>query len=490
MPKHSVAKESSKIPFWRDVRVRSWALQALLLAIVGLFFFYLYSNFKTRTASSPVPLGFDFLYGRAGFPIEGSSFDNDSVLWKAFIVGFLNTVRLVIPGLILTTIVGILIGIARLSKNVVLRSAASGYVEAVRNIPLLVFVIVVYFGFVQTVFPRFNSATDDTVPTTWDFWGDNVIDSRRSLDPWFAGTGSTLFIVLMIAVLAWIAVFYWGGDILGDQGFLQARLWGVAAFVTVMLVGWFGFGYSINFSEVIPESGEGNVIVSRRGLDIPWFVGSKSTLLFIFAAAVLAWFVVARWRRSVFARTGAAARTGLWGVAAFAVVFFAGWLLFGYGITTPEVIPDENNGAVTKATGGINMSGGYFAMLVALVMYTSSHVAEIIRGSIQAVHKGQDEAAAALALSAFQRMWHVVLPQALRTAIPPLGNQYLNLMKNSSLAGIVAYFDLTKVAGTAVGGSSPAIPAFLVTMSIYLFFSLTIALLINIYNRRMALVTR
>ena len=98
------------------------------------------------------------------------------------------------------------------------------------------------------------------------------------------------------------------------------------------------------------------------------------------------------------------------------------------------------------------------------MIYTASHIAEIVRGSIQAVPSGQAEAADAVALSGFQRMWYVILPQAFRIAIPPIGNQYLNLIKNSSLGAAIGYYDLTLVAQTTVGNGSPAVPVFVLTM--------------------------
>ena len=98
-----------------------------------------------------------------------------------------------------------------------------------------------------------------------------------------------------------------------------------------------------------------------------------------------------------------------------------------------------------RTIGGIRVDPSYFALLFALVIYTASHIAEIVRGSIQAVPRGQGEAADALALSGFQRLWYVVLPQAFRIAIPPIGNQYLNLIKNSSLGAAIGYYDLTLV---------------------------------------------
>ena len=132
----------------------------------------------------------------------------------------------------------------------------------------------------------------------------------------------------------------------------------------------------------------------------------------------------------------------------------------------------------------------FFALFFALVIYTASHIAEIVRGSIQAVPLGQAEAADAVALSGFQKMWFVVLPQAMRIAIPPLGNQYLNLIKNSSLGAAIGYYDLTLVAKTTVGNGSPAVPVFALTMLVYISLSLVTSFIVNVANRRMALVER
>ena len=116
----------------------------------------------------------------------------------------------------------------------------------------------------------------------------------------------------------------------------------------------------------------------------------------------------------------------------------------------------------------MRLDPSYFALLVALVVYTASHIAEIVRGSIQAVPRGQDEAAQALALSGFQRMWYVVLPQAFRIALPPLGNQYLNLIKNSSLGAAISYFELTNVTQISVGQQLAGRPGVHAHAGIYL----------------------
>ena len=135
--------------------------------------------------------------------------------------------------------------------------------------------------------------------------------------------------------------------------------------------------------------------------------------------------------------------------------------------------------------GGIATNDGYIAITLALGVYTASHIAEIVRGSILAVPKGQNEAANALALSGFQRYRFVVLPQAARIALPPIINQFLNLVKNSSLATAVAFPEITSVVRTAIGNGNPAPQMILILMGCYLAFSLFISLIMNIVNRRL-----
>ena len=192
---------------------------------------------------------------------------------------------------------------------------------------------------------------------------------------------------------------------------------------------------------------------------------------------------MARWRRAVADRTGRPARSGLWAIPAALVVLVLAWIVLGLGGTAPEL-----DGR--RVFGGITMTPAYFAALLALVAYTSSHIAEIVRGSIQAVPRGQGEAGDTLALSAFQRMWYVVLPQAMRIAVPPTGNQYLNLTKNSSLAAVISFPELTKVTQLAVATRAPAVPSYTLLLLIYLAISLLISLVVNLANRRLAIVER
>jgi general L-amino acid transport system permease protein len=140
--------------------------------------------------------------------------------------------------------------------------------------------------------------------------------------------------------------------------------------------------------------------------------------------------------------------------------------------------------------GGFQGLTAYFAVLAALVLYTASHVAEITRGSILAVPKGQTEAANAIGLTAFQRLRHVTLPQAMRIAIPPVISQYLNFTKNTSLAIAVGYADITRITFQAIGNGQPAPQLIAILMASYLLFSLVISLVVNLVNRRLQLVTQ
>ena len=139
---------------------------------------------------------------------------------------------------------------------------------------------------------------------------------------------------------------------------------------------------------------------------------------------------------------------------------------------------------------GIEISPSYLAVFLGLVIYTSAFIAEIVRAGIQAVPKGQLEASRALGLSRNEMLQLIILPQALRVIIPPLGNQYLNLAKNSSLAIAVSYTDIFQVTNTIINQSGQSVTGIVMVMLSYLLISLTISLLMNLINQRFQLVTR
>ena len=140
--------------------------------------------------------------------------------------------------------------------------------------------------------------------------------------------------------------------------------------------------------------------------------------------------------------------------------------------------------------GGYNISPEFGALLLGLVLYTAAFVAEIVRAGIQSVSRGQSEAAMSLGLKPPSVLNLVILPQALRVIIPPLTSQLLNLTKNSSLAVAIGYPDFVSVANTTINQTGQAIEGVMLIMAVYLFLSLTTSLIMNWYNKKMALVER
>ena len=380
---------STKTPPWRDIRVLRWLFQLVVLAIVVGILFWLYSNYQVNISKSKIPTDLRFLSNPANFTFPGPEFDQSAPVRAAFVQGFYNTLRVAIAGIILAIALGTLVGMARLSKNFLVRAVATAYVEVIRNIPLLLLLTFMNLAVVLQTFPR-------------------IEDAWKPLD---------LF------------------------------------------------------------------VISNRGIAIPWFDGSTQTLLIVFGVGLIA-AIAAGWLRTRSSdRTGRPARSLTYSLLAFILVTVGAWMALGYTWTLP-VVADRGT------EGGLRLDPSFFALLVTLVVYTSSHIAEIVRGSILAVPKGQGEAADALALSHGTKMRLVILPQAFRIALPAIGNQAMNLIKNSSLGAAISYFELTQVAQITVGNGSPAVPAFTLTLVVYLSISLVTSLILNLFNRRLALVER
>ncbi len=230
-----------------------------------------------------------------------------------------------------------------------------------------------------------------------------------------------------------------------------------------------------------------DVFVSNRGIVFPvphehpahlWMLGAL-------VAAIAATWAISRWANERQARTGQQ--------------FPSGWLGLGLVVGLPLVVflaagmPLQLD---VPALRGFNFSGGvafspeFAALLIGLVIYTGSFIAEIVRAGILAVSWGQSEAALALGLTAWQRMRLIVLPQALRVIVPPMTSEYLSLTKNSSLAVIIGYPDLVSIANTTINQTGHAVEGITMIMAVYLAISLAISLVMNLYNRAVALVER
>ncbi|OON39261.1 amino acid ABC transporter permease [Izhakiella australiensis] len=228
--------------------------------------------------------------------------------------------------------------------------------------------------------------------------------------------------------------------------------------------------------------------VSNRGLYIPWPEYTSGTLPFLAALLVALACAIGlfRYNRTRQLKTGLLHRSWPWIVTMF-IVFPAIAHLFA-GAATHWDVP---------ALRGFNFRGGFAlipelaALTLALSIYTSTFIAEVIRSGIQSVPHGQSEAARSLGLPNQVTLRQVIIPQAMRVIIPPLTSQYLNIVKNSSLAAAIGYPDMVSLfAGTVLNQTGQAIETIAITMAVYLVISLCISLLMNIYNRKIALIER
>jgi general L-amino acid transport system permease protein len=384
--------QQQRPPPWRDVRVLRVALQAGFLAVVVLVLWWVFGNLRANLQTLGLSTGFGFLDQPTGFRITDSDLSPGAPVREALLVGLGNTLRVSLVGIALATVLGIVLGVSRLSTNWLVRTGARLYVEFFRNVPVLVIIIFMY---------------------------------------------SAVFLRL--------------------PGITQA-------------VEWLGV-----------------LVLSNRGVWVPWGEpsGAAATFLILVGVALLIGIVVAMWGRRRFDATGEPSHAFLWSAATFVAVVALAYVVLSAPVTLS--LPSREGRVVT---GGFGVSVLYAALLGGLVIYTASHIAEIVRGSILAVPKGQTEAATALALSGFQRMWYVVLPQAFRIIIPPLSNQYLNLAKNSSLGVAIGYVELTRVTRTVIGNGNPAPQGIATNMLAYLVVSLAIAFVANMINRGLRLESR
>ncbi len=375
-------------------RLRAIVYQALLLAAVVGIGWFLVANTLHNLSTRQIQVGFGFLSREAGFEIAESPivFDPSNSYGRAFLVGLLNTLRVSAIGIVVATLLGTLIGIARLSSNWLVARLASAYVEFVRNVPLLL-QLFVWYGLITELLPPVREAIA---------FGDLAFLSQRGL----------------------------------------RYAWPQAA------PGWSAAGWA-------------------------------------FAAAVvlaLAWRTLASRRQ----RATGAQWPVLWPALGLLLLLPVGAWLAG-GAPTQVDLPRLGG---FDFRGGRSLSPEFIALLVGLSTYTAAFIAEVVRGGILSVPRGQAEAAMALGLKPGQRLRLVTMPQALRVIIPPLTSQYLNLTKNSSLAVAIGYPDLVAVANTTMNQTGQAIEAIAILMAVYLAISLAISLVMNWYAARTRLIER
>ncbi len=225
----------------------------------------------------------------------------------------------------------------------------------------------------------------------------------------------------------------------------------------------------------------GGVFINNRGIYLPSpepTSGLKIWLGFLGAGFLLAVILyVARWRKlQQLDRPGFRAK---WALPAFLIVALCGWFLTPGRPFTLDLPALQG----FNFKGGVRFSPEFSALLIALSVYTSAFIAEIVRSGIQSVVKGQREAASAVGLNESQTLRLIVLPQSIPIIVPPLTSQYLNLAKNSSLATAIAFPDLVSVGDTMMTQTGQSIPVFAMVMVSYLVMSLTTSAAMNWYNR-------
>lgn len=231
----------------------------------------------------------------------------------------------------------------------------------------------------------------------------------------------------------------------------------------------------------------GSIYVNRRAINFPLVQGTETAPIFYggvalgLAVGIGLWI----WRLRVQDRTGRPARTLAWFLPAFLGLSALGWIVSGgpFWVDYPQL-------GTFNFTGGDRLSAEYTALTIGLILYTAAFIADIVRAGIQSVPYGQVEAARAQGFSGGQTLRLIILPQALRLIIPPLGNQYLNLAKNSSLGIAIGFFDVYNVANVIANQTGQAVAVFVVMMAIYLAISLTISAIMNGANYMMRLRSR
>ena len=385
-----------------DTRYRSYTFQFIALILLIALMSFLGINLVRNLAEAGLNISYGFLNVPAGYDINQSLIDynSQSSNLRAAMVGIINTLLVAFLACVTATILGVIAGVARLSKNWLVSKLMSVYVEIFRNIPVLIWILMIY-TLMTAVLPAPNK-----------FRGDNATSS--------------------------------------------------------MLFDAFAF--------------------TNRGIYIPAPVWDPGSMIVVatFVLSIIAAIIYRRYAVSLLFRTGKLLPMGWPTVAILLVPTIVMFFIMGSPIALdyPEL-------KGFNFRGGLQIGAPLIALWLALSVYTGAFIAENVRAGIQAISKGQTEAASSLGLRPKRVMNLVVLPQALRVIIPPLISQYLNITKNSSLAIAVGYADITAtLGGITLNQTGRAIECGLLLMLFYLTISLSISAIMNVYNNSVSLKER
>ena len=386
----------ARAAFTNDPKVRSIVYQLALCALVAFLVYGAASNAIDHLQRAHIASGFGFWNQTAGFDISQTliSYSSQaSTYGRAFWVGLLNTLLVAGLGVVFATILGFIVGISRLSKNWLLAKVATGYVETIRNIPLLLQLL---------------------------FWYNAVLKALPEMRD-------------SIKII--------GGTYLNNRGLF------------------------------LPQ---------------PQFLSGFDVVAVSALAGLIGAIVFYLWEHKRQERTGQRGP-----VFTVMLALIVGLPLIALALKGFPLKFDYPQAGRFNIAGGIEVLPEFAALLFGLSIYTAAFIAEVVRAGILAVSRGQIEAAYSLGLKPSPTLRLIVVPQAMRVIIPPLTSQYLNLTKNSTLAVAIGYPDLVQVfTGTVLNQTGQAVEVVAITMLVYLTISLVTSLLMNLYNRRVALVER
>jgi len=497
---------SGRPPLWRDVVVLKWVTQVVLLAVVLSAMWFLATQAGDNLKARNISTGFDFIDRPPDIQLSEGIDTKPATGGRALWVGMVNTLRIAAVGIIFATILGVFVGLARLSNNWLVRRLGTMWVEVLRNVPLLV-QIIFYFS-VLTTLPRVGldsgpingwlhiSNKGFSMPRVFmadGFYQWLVVVLIGALAGWFVhrrrtrlhdatgvNTSPNLWALGTVAVFGIIGlfihpVFAWLGPVFGavasgldslSVGVAQTVLIAVAVGAAALWIRRFLANH---------RSARGHLSL----IDDEWF-----RIIFVAIAALAVAFVVLRWA----GLSSWMLNSGRDLFEAIEAKFDVDGAARPFDAMRPDIV--QKGMFPNYGVNGLQMSIGFASVFFGVVFYTSAFIGENVRGGILAIPKGQTEAAAAIGLRRSQSLRHVVLPQAMRVILPPTGNQYLNLTKNTSLAVAVGYSDMVQVGTTVFNQTGKTLPVVSIWMLFYLSCSLTISVIVNWFNVRMQLVER
>lgn len=495
----------TKPPLWRNETFLKWAAQLGVLAGIIALFWVLGAQATTNLDAQGREFSFRFLSDPAPQISEGIFTLPENGL-ESFATGVVNMLRVTVSGIFAATFLGIIVGVSRLSANWLLSKSATVFVEIIRNIPLLV--LIIFFALLCSLF--FPPLANEASGPVW------LIFTRNGISlPWLFPT-DTFWQWGAFLVLGLIAarIVFKRRDRLREQTGQDSNAvrYAILAFLAVAAVGWF----------IHPIAGALGWIWQL----LESIVGAIPLIAWQLLFAAIAVFLAVRWIRAFldslrspaglakltdddYFRMGLAGTIGFVAAAAFlfvpsitTVITDVTEFVFGFfdqkfeflrtgspmEFRRPEIVRPANFASIGPQ--GMTMTPAFFGLWVGVTLFTAANIGEIVRGGVLAVPKGQTEAGLAMGLRRGQLLRLVVLPQAFRIILPPIGNQYLNLAKNTSLGIAVAYPDVVGTMTTLANQSGQYLPVLLMWMGFYLTVSLTLSSIVNYYNRKLKLVER